>query len=151
MNKKTAEINKLVAKNKNQQISFKVQRNIYERTSESMNNFANRIEPEIPIYINNFEKGIDSFSKLIMIFKSDFDDKNNDVIEASNSLDYLIVQIELSLLNLKDFLTSIEQLPKMSKELNNARRNVANKLSDFISKLEMSIVIGKEVHKNINI
>jgi hypothetical protein len=75
MNKKTAEINKLVAKNKNQQISFKVQRNIYERTSESMNNFANRIEPEIPIYINNFEKGIDSFSKLIMIFKSDFDDK----------------------------------------------------------------------------
>jgi mRNA-degrading endonuclease RelE of RelBE toxin-antitoxin system len=151
MNKKTAEINKLVAKNKNQQISFKVQRNIYERTSESMNNFANRIEPEIPIYINNFEKGIDSFSKLIMIFKSDFDDKNNEVIEASDSLDYLIIQIELSLINLKDFLTSIEQLPKMSKELNNAKKNVANKLSDFISKLEMSIVIGKEVHKNINI
>jgi mRNA-degrading endonuclease RelE of RelBE toxin-antitoxin system len=151
MNKKTAEINKLVAKNKNQQISFKVQRNIYERTSESMNNFANRIEPEIPIYINNFEKGIDSFSKLIMIFKSDFDDKNNEVIEASNSLDYLIIQIELSLINLKEFLTSIEQLPKMSKELNNAKKNVANKLSDFISKLEMSIVIGKEVHKNINI
>jgi len=151
MNKKTAEINKLVAKNKNQQISFKVQRNIYERTSESMNNFANRIEPEIPIYINNFEKGIDSFSKLIMIFKSDFDDKNNEVIEASDSLDYLIIQIELSLINLKEFLTSIEQLPKMSKELNNAKKNVANKLSDFISKLEMSIVIGKEVHKNINI
>lgn len=151
MNKKTAEINKLVAKNKNQQISFKVQRNIYERTSESMNNFANRIEPEIPIYINNFEKGIDSFSKLIMIFKSDFDDKNNEVIEASDSLDFLIIQIELSLINLKEFLTSIEQLPKMSKELNNAKKNVANKLSDFISKLEMSIVIGKEVHKNINI
>ena len=151
MNKKTSEINKLVAKNKNQQISFKVQRNIYERTSESMNNYANRIEPEIPIYINNFEKGIDSFSKLFMIFKSDFEDKNNDIIEASDSLDYLITQIELSLINLKEFLTSIEQLPKMSKELNNAKRNVANKLSDFISKLEMSVVIGKEVHKNINI
>lgn len=151
MNKKTSEINKLVAKNKNQQISFKVQRNIYERTSESMNNFANRIEPEIPIYINNFEKGIDSFLKLIMIFKSDFDDKNNDIIEASDSLDYLIIQIELSLINLKEFLTSIEQLPKMSKELNSAKRNVANKLSDFISKLEMSVILGKEVHKNINI
>lgn len=151
MNKKTNEINKLVAKNKNQQISIKVQRNIFERTAESMNNFANRIEPEIPIYISNFEKGIDSFSKLIMIYKTDFDNKKEDIVEASDSLDYLIVQIELSLINLQDFLTSIEQLPKMSKELNNAKRNVANKLSDFLTKLEMSITIGKEVHKNINI
>nr|WP_315190052.1 DUF4062 domain-containing protein [uncultured Flavobacterium sp.] len=151
MDRKTSEINTLVAKNKNQPISFKVQRNIFGRTAESMNNFANRIEPEIPIYMKNFEKGIDSFSKLIMIYKSYFDDKKDDIIAASDSLDYLTVQIELSLNNLREFLTSIEQLPKMSKEINNAKRNVANKLSDFIAKLEMSVTIGKEVHKNINI
>jgi Domain of unknown function (DUF4062) len=151
MNRKSSEINTLVAKNRNQPISIKVQRNIFERTAESMNNFANRIEPEIPIYINNFEKGIDSFSKLIMIYKTDFDDKKDDINEASESLDYLIVQIELSLVNLEEFLTSIEQLPKMSKEINTAKRNVAHKLSNFITKLEMSVTIGKEVHKNINI
>ncbi|WP_426064540.1 DUF4062 domain-containing protein [Flavobacterium sp. DSP2-3-1] len=151
MNKKTSEINTLVAKNKNQPISIKVQRNIFGRTAESMNNYASRIEPEIPIYIKNFEKGIDSFSKLIMIYKSDFDDKKDDIIEASDSLEYLTAQIELSLINLGEFLNSIEQLPKMSKELNNAKRNVANKLSDFIAKLEMSVTIGKEVYKNINV
>lgn len=151
INRKASEINTLVSKNKNQPISIKVKRNIFGRTAESMNNYANRIEPEIPIYIKNFEKGIDSFSKLIMIYKSDFNDKKDDVIEASDSLDYLTVQIELSLINLGEFLNSIEQLPKMSKELNYAKRNVANKLSDFIAKLEMSITIGKEVYKNINI
>ncbi|WPR70904.1 DUF4062 domain-containing protein [Flavobacterium sp. NG2] len=151
MNKKTSEINKLVAKNKNQPLSIKVQRNIFERTAESMNNFAQRIEPEIPIYMTNFEKGIDSFSKLIMIYKSDFDNKKEDIIEASDSLDFLIAQIEKSLINLQEFLTSIEQLPKMSKEINNAKRNVANKLSDFITNLKMSVTLGKEVHKNINL
>lgn len=151
MNKKTSEINTLVAKNKNQPISIKVQRNIFGRTAENMNNYASRIEPEIPIYIKHFEKGIDSFSKLIMIYKSDFDDKKDDIIEASDSLEYLTAQIELSLINLGEFLNSIEQLPKMSKELNNAKRNVANKLSDFIAKLEMSVTIGKEVYKNINV
>ena len=30
-----------------------------------MNDFANRVEPEIPIYINNFEKGIEEISKLV--------------------------------------------------------------------------------------
>jgi hypothetical protein len=86
-----------------------------------------------------------------MIYKSDFNDKKDDINEASDSLDYLTVQIELSLINLGDFLNAIEQLPKMSKELNNAKRNVANKLSDFIAKLEMSVTIGREVYKNINI
>lgn len=150
MNKKTDEIDRLVAKNRNQSLSFKVQRNIYERTANVMNDFANRIEPEIPIYINNFEKGIDSFSKLITIYIKDFENKEEEIKEASDSLDNLLIQIENALVNMHSFLNSIDSLPKMSKELNAARKNVVQILSDFLKKLEISVTIGKEVHKNIS-
>ncbi|ESU28865.1 hypothetical protein FLJC2902T_14620 [Flavobacterium limnosediminis JC2902] len=149
MNKKTSEIDVLIAKNRNQPISFKVQRNIFERTANVMNDFANRIEPEIPIYINNFEKGIDSFSKLITIYINDFENKKEEIIEAGDSLDNLLIQIEFALNNMHLFLNTIDGLPKMSKELNSARKNVVNILSEFLKKLETSITIGKEVHKNI--
>ena len=150
MNKKTSEIENLVAKNRNQAISLKTQRNLYERTANVMNDFATRIEPEIPIYIDNFEKGIDSFSKLIMIYIKDFENKEKEIDEAINSLDTLLLQIELALDNMRGFLNSIDSLPKMSKELNNARKNVVVILSEFLKKLEISITIGKEVHKNIS-
>lgn len=150
MNKKTAEIDRLVAKNRNQAISFKVQRNIFERTANVMNDFANRIEPEIPIYINNFEKGIDSFSKLITIYIKDFENKEEEIKEASESLDNLLFQIEFALVNMREFLNSIGSLPKMSKELNNARKKVVVILLEFLQKLEISVTIGKEVHKNIS-
>lgn len=151
MNKKTAEIDRLVAKNRNQAISIKVQRNIFERTANVMNDFANRIEPEIPIYIINFEKGIDSFSKLITIYIKDFENKEEEISEASDSLDNLLIQIEFALDRMKEFLNTIDCLPKMSKELNNARKNVVIILSEFLKKLEISITIGKEVHKNITV
>jgi hypothetical protein len=150
MNKKTTEIESLVAKNRNQQISFKVQRNLLERTSNVMIDFANRVEPEIPIYINNFEKGIDSFSKLVTIYINDFENKDNEIKEAIDSLDNLLVQIEFALNNMNDFLVTVDSLPKMSKELNSARKKVAHILTEFSKKLEVSVLLGKEVNKNIS-
>lgn len=150
MNKKTDEIDKLMVQNRNQSISFKDLRNLLDRTSNVMNDFANRVEPEIPIYINNFEKGIDSFSKLINIYISDFENKEDEIKEALDSLENLLTQIEFALDSMNGFLATVDSLPKMSKELNSARKNVVNILSDFSNKLEASITLGKEVYKNIS-
>lgn len=150
MNKKTREIDNLIAKNNNQPISFKVQRNLFERTANVMNDFAHRIESDIPIYINNFEKGIDSFSKLVTIYINDFENKKHEIDEANISLEGLLVQMDFGLTNMKYFLETIKNLPRMSKELNNARRNVENKLSEFIDKLEISYSIANEVIKKIS-
>lgn len=149
MSKKTNEINKLVEKNHNQPISFKVQRNIYDRTAQAMNDYANRLEPEIPIYFNNFEKGIDAFSKLITIYKSDFENKNEEINEAKISLKSLIDQTPGTIKNMTEFLLSIESLPRMSKELNIARKNATDKLKDLLNRMEIAFSIANEVYKNI--
>ncbi|MFY0481133.1 DUF4062 domain-containing protein [Flavobacterium sp. PLA-1-15] len=149
MNKKTKEIDKLVAQNHNQPISFKVQRNIFVKTANAMNDFANRIEPEIPIYFSNFEKGIDSFSKLINIYKSDFENKKEEINELKVSLKNLIDNIPKTIESTNGFLITIESLPRMSKELNAARKNVTDKLRDLINRIEVSLSIASEVYKNI--
>jgi predicted DNA-binding protein (UPF0251 family) len=38
----------------------------------------------------------------------------------------------------------------MSKELNSARKKVAHILTEFSKKLEVSVLLGKEVNKNIS-
>lgn len=150
MTKKTKEIDRAIANNHNQPISIKVQRNIYARTAEAMNDFANRIEPEIPIYIENFEEGIDCLSKLINIYITDHDNRyQTQLEELDESLAGMLEQIAGSLEITKGFTSTIDTMPKVSKDLNNARRNVTLKLSDFIRKMEVSLSIAGEVHKNI--
>ncbi|MCK6608785.1 MAG: DUF4062 domain-containing protein [Flavobacterium sp.] len=150
MRKKTNEINRTIVNNKNQPISIKVQRNIYNRTAEAMNDFASRIEPEIPIYIENFENGIDSLSKLVNIYKNDFDSRYEEQLETlDDSLESMIHEMNGSLNMTKEFILSIENMPKVSKELNTARRNVSTKMNDFLRKVEVSISIAGEVLKNI--
>lgn len=149
ISKKAEEINRLVAQNHNQPISHKVQRNIFERTASVMNDFANRIEPEIPIYFSHFEKGIDALSKLINIYKSDFEDKNIQIEDAKNQLNELINNIPGTIQNTQGFLESIESWPRMSKELNAARKNVSDKLNDLLNRIIISQSIATEVYKSI--
>lgn len=150
MRKKTNEINRTIAKNNNQPISIKVQRNIFNRTAEAMNDFANRVEPEISIYIENFENGIDSLSKLVNIYKTDFDNRYEEQLGIlDESIESMLEEMSGSLEMTREFILSIETMPKVSKELNTARRNVASKMNDFLRKVEVSVSIAGEVLKNI--
>jgi len=149
MNKKTAEINRLIKNNNGQPISSKVQRNIYERTAIAMNEFASRIEPEIPIYINNFENGIDAFAKMAIIYRSDFEENENEIEEAKIALENLLIQIAGGVESMKIMCETVDALPRMSKELNKARSNVSEKIQDMINKIQISYSIANEVHKNL--
>jgi len=149
INKKAEEINRLVAENHNQPISSKVQRNIFQRTANIVNDFADRIEPEIPIYMANFERGIDAFSKLINIYKADFENKSKELDEIKIQLKLLIDNLPGAIENTKSFLDALESWPRMSKELNNSRKNAADKLRELISKIEISHTIAVEVYKSI--
>jgi len=149
MNKKTAEIERLMKNNHGQPLSAKVQRNLYDRTAIAMHEFASRIEPEIPIYINNFETGINAFAKMAIIYKSDFEGKDEEIEDAKYSLENLLTEISGGVDSMISFSETVDVLPRMSKELNKARTNVSEKLHDMISKIQISYSIANEVHKNM--
>lgn len=146
IDKKTTEITSLTSSKKD--ISMKVTRDFFMRTADVMNDYANRIEPEIPIFINSFEKGADAFSNLVALYRSDLARSQPDVVQdAIESIKGLENGIEESIDSMKSFLESVSALPRMEKLMNRARRNVEIKLNELINKLQVSYSIAKEMHK----
>ncbi|GAB5566067.1 MAG: hypothetical protein Wins2KO_31300 [Winogradskyella sp.] len=147
LNKKTAEMNAMTA-NGNQP-SRKTLKNYFIRTAKVMDNYANRIEPEIPIFQEYFEKGIDALSNVINISRNDLNVKQEEIEETDESLTALINGIAYSIESMDGFLQSVNDLPRMSKELNIAKSNVGMKLEDLLDNLRISLSIAIELKKSL--
>ncbi len=147
LNKKTAEMNGMTANGN--QIGRKTLKNYFIRTAKIMDNYASRIEPEIPIFYEHFEKGIDAMSNVINISRNDLNVEQAEIEETQESLTSLINGISFSIESMNDFLQSVKDLPRMSKELNKARSNVGTKLDDLLDNLRISLSIAHELEKSL--
>lgn len=144
VNEKTAELNKL--NSRKQQLGHKEIKDFCLRLSTIMNDFANRIDPDIPIFINGFEKAINAMTNIIDLRQKGFViDKEEEIVVLNG----LKKNIETSKSGIIEFLNSVTAMPRMSKELNKARRNVEDKLSILISKLEFSDSITYELKQKL--
>ena len=148
--KKTLEIERIVMTSNSKPIATNIQRNIYTRTSKIMHEFATRIVPDISIYYNNYESGIDAYSKLIVIYKLDSREVYEEqILDAKKGLVDLLGQITFCVTNMSGFLHVVTTLPRISKELNKARKDVEKAMVDLLSKLEISYSLANELLKNI--
>lgn len=147
LNKKTNELNAMTANGK--QPGRKTLRDYFIRTAKVMDNYASRIEPEIPIFYKYFEKGIDALSNVINISRTDLKVEQEEFEETQQSLSALINGITYSIESMDGFLQSINNLPRMSKELNKTKANVGIKLDDLLDNLRISLSIANELKKGI--
>ena len=148
-NKKTTEIGNIIASGN--QSDLKIIQDFFIRTAKVMDNYANRIEPEIPIFFENFEKTIDSMSNLYNITYKDLTVSKEEVQSTSNSISSLTTGIISAIDGMTSFLSSIEGFPRMSKEFNKSKSNVVQKLEDLLSKLKTSYSIAIELQKSIQL
>lgn len=148
-NKKTTEIGGIVASGN--QTNLKIVQDFFIRTAKVMDNYANRLEPEIPIFFDNFEKTIDSMSNLYNISSKDLTVTDEDIESTTKSINILTDGIISAINGMSTFLNSIEGFPRMSKEFNKAKSNVVEKLEDLLSKLRTSYSIAIELQKRIQL
>ncbi|MES2287841.1 MAG: DUF4062 domain-containing protein [Bacteroidota bacterium] len=148
-NKKTTEIGNIVASGN--QTNLKIVQDFFIRTAKVMDNYANRIEPEIPIFFDNFEKTIDSMSNLYNISSKDLTVTDEETESTTNSINLLTTGIISAINGMTSFLNSIEGFPRMSKEFNKAKSNIVKKLEDLLSKLRTSYSIAIELQKSIQL
>jgi hypothetical protein len=148
-NKKTTEIGTIVASGN--QTNLKIVKDFFVRTAKVMDNYANRIEPEIPIFFYNFEKTIDSMSNLYNITRNDLTISDEEIESTNNSINVLSSGIISAIKGMTSFLNSIEGFPRMSKEFNKAKTNVVEKLEDLLAKLKTSYSIAIELQKSIHL
>jgi PHD/YefM family antitoxin component YafN of YafNO toxin-antitoxin module len=145
MHKKTDELNALIATgspDRNAVIE------IMKRTAKTTNNYAQRLEPEIPIFYENFEKAIECMSSAVNIYKKDFD--SNVLDDTRVSLQLLITNMESSIEGNESFLEALNGWPRMQKDLNMARSNAADKLGKLLANLRVCRQIAVELQKRID-
>ena len=68
-----------------------------------MDNYAKRIEPEIPIFFDNFEKTIDSMSKFYNIYRNDLTISDTEIETTNNSINVLTVGIASAINGMSTF------------------------------------------------
>lgn len=145
--KKTEEANSLSSR---ENVANKVLRDFFRRTAKILNDFADRIDPDINIFISNFEEGADAVSQLISISKNDFEEfDQGDFDTALDALIKMDKGLNSGLQGVFGFLEAVKGLPRMAKELNKARRNVESKLELLVSKMEISLSLSDELQKEL--
>lgn len=149
MNEKTEEINRI--SRANLQPNIKQLRRVFKLTAQSMNEYASRISVEIPIFFENYEDGIKAFSDIINL-ADDFFDKDNieELIELKESIISMHDGINGSLDGMEGFYQSVVELPRIDKEINRAKRNIASKLEQLNSGLKTSLELATELSTSIS-
>ena len=133
-----------------QLLSRRTSRDFFRRAAKIINDFADRIDPDINIFISNFEEGIDAISKLINIQKNDFspaDQEDLDLaLDGLKEMDEVIIDMISSVNGLREV---VHSLPRMERELNRARRNAESKLELLVRSMETALVLSNELQKEL--
>jgi len=150
---KAEEINILVGQG--HQSSSKNLRKIFKVTAQMMNEYAARVNVEQPIFFENYQNGIKAFSSTINISDDFFNDENIDeLIESKKSIVEMNAGINSGLNGMRGFYDSIIALPRIEKEINKAKKNVAITLeeliNDFIVSSQLAVELIKEISNKID-
>lgn len=146
MTKKADEMNRLTARG---DVAKKTLKDWFERAAEIMNDFASRIEPEVPVFHSNFEKGVDAISKLLALYDDGDGMFNDQKDEVTQSIVGLLDGMESGIEGMESLLLIISKLPRMQKELNKARRTVEVSLFEVINSLKISKDLAMEILKDL--
>ncbi|PKP17215.1 MAG: hypothetical protein CVU05_15940 [Bacteroidetes bacterium HGW-Bacteroidetes-21] len=149
---KTDDINK-IAKMSFQPNTHQLRR-VLKLTAQVMNEYASRIDVEIPIFFENYEDGIKAFSSIVNLADDFFDHSNIDeLIEARQTIIEMNAGITQGLDPMEEFYNSIIQLPRIDKEINRAKKNVSEKVQLLVSKMqtssELAIMLINEISEKI--
>jgi hypothetical protein len=123
---------------------------VFKRTAKLLQDYAERVKSEIPIFYSSFEDGMRSGINLINLY-DEFNGENNiDQLESSKDS---ILKLQASIGNALDGVTSlrnsVSKIPRIQKEINTAKLELLTHLNDLIEKLESCLQLSTEFSDEI--
>lgn len=133
-NERTEEINKHTMLNP--QMGTKTKRRLINAAAEDMQSFNSRLKVEIPLFSEKYQKGIDCFSNALKLGAELKADEIEDIENTIESIVFFINSISSSRQTCMEFRDSMNEFPRMTKELNHAKRLSSSILSSLIDEFE---------------
>lgn len=127
----------------NPEMGNKAKMRLVNSSASDLNSFNQRLKTEIPLFATAYKNGIDSYLNGIKISIELQSDSEDEIEETINSIDIFIGVIETSITNCEEFKKTIDELPRMTKEFNAAKRIGSGILFEMISEFETSVNLAK--------
>ncbi len=149
LNTKTAENTKEITELP-EPINPKMAKSLVNRQADNWETFAQRAEAELQILSAKFRSGIDAYTKAAQLL-NDFETKDRDqvkgAIEAVRNLRSVGIDAQKST---KGFRDTVQKIPRMTTQLNHAKRHLVEVLNKIIEEYEVEENIATEAEKIFN-
>ncbi|RZK40713.1 MAG: DUF4062 domain-containing protein [Pedobacter sp.] len=150
ISKKTVEHENLTKETNGLEVSNKVLRDFYGRIAKILNEFSDRVDPEIGIFSKHFEEAVSGISKQAILFQltpnGTWDEQ---IMENAVSLEKLSADMITGITGMQSFLDAVSRLPRMEKEFNKARRRVEGSLGSVVNTLNVNLELCSELEKEM--
>ncbi|UTW61320.1 DUF4062 domain-containing protein [bacterium SCSIO 12741] len=124
---------------KDPEMGNKKKRRLVNSAADDMHSYVQRIKAEIPLYSENIEKAIDSYSNAIKISIEMGSEEVDELEAAISSIKEFVLTIEESIESGNEFLEVVKSLPRMTKEFNRAKRTTSKTLEELYAEFQIGI------------
>lgn len=147
MNERTEEMQQI--QTSRGQPDFKVVKRIVSRTSEDMEQFIQRMEPEVPIFTDSSTKAINAIILVTSLSRDFSPGDEQEIGQFFEMVQEFKTTIVYSLEGTKSFRATIEGLPRITTELNRSKRKTIMVLDNLIDEMTKAVNLISELEKEI--
>ena len=137
MNRRTAEIQEIGEINDLQRTKYA--RRTVKASAQDMNRYADILDGQLPLLTRSRRETFEAISKALSLY-DDFDSEDTSQIDQlGQSLQAMIQAARCSLDSMLGFKATVDGLPRLTTDLNRAKRRVVKSLEEVVSEIEATI------------
>lgn len=122
---------------------------VLRRTADNMEQFVKRVEPEIPIFSDNFSKGINYYTRATTLI-NDFQGENEEQIEdALNNIREMRNSIIQALGGTQSLRDATYKLPRISRDITIAKKHMGKTLDNLIYEIDSAKDLTAEAENSL--
>jgi hypothetical protein len=137
MNRRTAEIREIGEINDPQRV--KDARRTVKASAEDMNRYADILDGQLPLLTRSRREAFDAISKALSLYEDFTSDDKSSIDQLEQSLRLMIEACSGSLDSTRTFKATVGGLPRLTSDLNRAKRRVVKSLDKVVAEIEATI------------
>jgi len=123
---------------------------ISNRVADSINTFAVLMEADVPNFANSNKKAFESFIKAYMLYKEFKPQDNFEIVTSIENIKSFIVTMAGSKIQIKEFMTTLENTPRATTLYNKAKKRAVNILNILDTEFSSMLNLASELERSLS-
>ena len=137
MNRRTAEIQEIGEINDPQRM--KDARRTVKASAEDMNRYADILDGQLPLLTRSRREAFEAISKALSLYEDYDSEDTSQIDQLGQSLRSMVEAASGSLDSMRGFKATVGGLPRLTADLNRAKRRVVKSLDEVVAEIEATI------------